>query len=123
MRLPEAVRWPRLVAGGFVSGAWIMFRVAGHEGWGALDGAIAVRAGTRPQMVNLGETGLPMAAVLGVYAAGLLVRIFLIAYWAAYLVRRAGERNELRKLRRQLEVRLRPEAAEAPPLPHTIRWN
>lgn len=124
MRIPSAIRWPLLCAGGFLLLSLGIFRGAGLAWSEAADGALAALAGTRPQTLSFADVeAIHPGVVLVLFAGGLVVRIFLIAYWAAYLVRRSSEMNEVKKLRKQLEGRMRPETAEMPPLPRTIRWN
>lgn len=114
---------PGLCLGVFMGVSTGVLWLAGATAMSALDGAFAALAGVQPQSFAFSETDIHPALVAVLYGAGLLVRLFLIACWAAHLVRRAGERNDLRKIRRALEVRMRPETADVPGLPRTIHWN
>jgi hypothetical protein len=116
--------WPLIASGGFWSAAFGTFMFSGMSAAEAADAALAVLAGMRPQFVSFSEVeSIHPGVVIGLYFGGLVVRIFLIAYWAAYFVRRNIERSELGRLRRQLKARMHPETAELPNLPRTIHWN
>ena len=123
MRIPTSLRWPLLCVGGFFGLALGVFSLAGLGPTAAADGALAVLAGTRPQLVSFSAVeALHPGVVLLLFAGGLVVRIFLIAYWAAYLVRKSNDASALQNLRRQLNARMRPETAELPPV-RSIHWN
>lgn len=123
MRIPTSLRWPLLCVGGFFGLAFGLFLLAGLGPTAAADGALAVLAGTRPQMLSFSDVeALHPGVVLLLFAGGLVVRIFLIAYWAASLVRKSSEASAVRKLRRQLNARMRPETAELPAL-RSVHWN
>ncbi len=128
MRIPRLIRWPVLCVSGFLAIAWSAFASAGLGWTAAADCALAALAGTRPQMLSFSEVeALHPGFVLLLFASGLAVRIFLIAFWAAHLVRKSMEKNEVRKLRRQLHARMRPEtmtdSGDLPSLPRSIHWN
>lgn len=123
MKRLQSILRPTLCAALFMSAGTVLLWLAGAGWTAALDGAFSALAGVRPQSVSLGELGIHPGWIAGLYAAGLVVRIFLIAYWAAHLVRAAGERNELKKVRRQLEVRMSSESAESADLPRSFQWN
>ncbi|MEO6120485.1 MAG: hypothetical protein ABIP12_07340 [Terriglobales bacterium] len=123
MRIPTSLRWPLLCVGGFFGLCFGLFSLAGLGPTAAADGALALLAGTHPQLLSFSEVeALRPGVVLLLFAGGLVVRIFLIAFWAAYLVRKSSEASAVRKLRRQLNARMRPETAELPAL-RSIHWN
>ena len=115
--------WPLLCVVMFLGAATGLLWLAGASPVAAADGAFGALAGVRPQTFAFSDTGIHAGWVALLYGAGLVVRIFLIAWWAAYLVRSASERNELSKLRRALAVRMRPETAELPTTTRSVHWN
>ena len=123
MSIPTSLRWPLLCVGGFLGLTFSLFLFAGLGPIAAADASLAVLAGTRPQMLSFSEVeALHPSVVLLLFGCGLVVRIFLIAYWAAYLVRKSSEASGMRKLRRQLQTRMRPETEELPTL-RSVNWN
>lgn len=99
-------RPPVIAIGGFLLLALAVFKALGHSWAESSDAALSALAGVRPHVVNLGSAqGGAAVAVMAVVASGFVLRIFLIAYCAAYLVRRNLEKNEMRELLRLLQER------------------
>lgn len=99
-------RPPVFGAGGFLALALAVFKGLGYSWTEAADGALSALAGVRPQMTNLeAAQGTAAALVMALAALGFALRIFLIAYCAAYLVRRNLEKNEMKELLRLLKDR------------------
>lgn len=99
-------RPPVLAAGGFLTLALAWFKGLGYSWTQAADAALSALAGIRPQIVNLEAVqGSVATAVVTLAALGFALRIFLIAYCAAYLVRRNLEKNEMKELLRLLKDR------------------
>lgn len=117
-------RPPVFAAGGFLTLALAVFKGLGYSWTEAADASLSALAGVRPQMVNLDAAqGSAAAAVMTLAALGFGLRIFLIAYCAAYMVRRNLEKNEMKELLRLLKDRsLETESGRAS-LPHVGNLN
>jgi hypothetical protein len=123
MKIPAGWRWPLLCVSSFLALAFPAFLGAGLSAAEAADCAVAALAGTRPMTVTYAAVeALDTGWLVALYALGLGVRIFLIACCAAFLVRRATEKSELRAIRRILTARMRAETAELPDV-RTFHWN
>jgi hypothetical protein len=101
------LRLPLVIAAALLSASTMIFHLFLGLSWlQALDSSVAIMAGARPHSVSLvGFEGTASVVIMILIALGFTFRVFLIAYWAAYFVKRKLEQDELRKLRRELIAR------------------